>query len=313
MDAECLVTFNGQTVANTVWGFATLGIRNGPLMDALARRAMDAECLETFNDQEVTNTAWGFATLGITNKPLLDALITKTDFLASFSAQNLTTTAWAMAASDASSDTLLCTLLPKLEHQVANMGPRELSQIHQVMYDIELCPGDFPSALAAIPATLRVESQGAFALAARDTYTSKLQKEVARVLRSIGVVFEEEVILADAGYYTADIACLHDRLLFEVDGPFHFAEDALGQAWVPNGATMMKRRHLRASGYRLVSLPFFEWDREPEKAVYLHGKLCAMGINGLKSDPVAKANGSGSESASDWQTTTRKTKQCKKT
>jgi hypothetical protein len=119
---------------------------------------------------------------------------------------------------------------------------------------------------------------------------------------------------------SSDLACLCERLLIEVDGPSHFVKD--GQGWVPNGATRMKRRHLSASGYRLVSVPFFEWNEEMDKAAYLRSKLYTKPGKGWKRDqqqrdasatqriPVAPAS---SESASHWQTMTRKTKQYKKT
>ena len=40
----------------------------------------------------------------------------------------------------------------------------------------------------------------------------------------------------------------------EVDGPSHF----VGRA--PSGATALKRRQLRAAGWALLSVPYWEWD-----------------------------------------------------
>ena len=47
-------------------------------------------------------------------------------------------------------------------------------------------------------------------------------------------------------------------MAIEVDGPSHFlGADGRGP---PNGHTLLKRRLLRAAGWRLVSVPFYEWN-----------------------------------------------------
>ena len=46
----------------------------------------------------------------------------------------------------------------------------------------------------------------------------------------------------------------------EVDGPSHFLEPDDRGHRPANGPTLLKRRLLRAAGWRLVSVPFYEWD-----------------------------------------------------
>ena len=41
-----------------VRGFATLGVNNGDLMAAMARRILQEDFLATFNAQEIANTVW---------------------------------------------------------------------------------------------------------------------------------------------------------------------------------------------------------------------------------------------------------------
>ena len=56
----------------------------------------------------------------------------------------------------------------------------------------------------------------------------------------------------------------------EVDGPSHF----FGQQ--PSGATMLKRRQLRAAGWALLAVPHWEWNALRGKAAkqeYLRRKL----------------------------------------
>ena len=70
--------------------------------------------------------------------------------------------------------------------------------------------------------------------------------------------FEEEIIEQQTGY-SLDLALRSSRIAVEVDGPSHFLRDVHGVYW-PNGSTRLKQRLLRAAGWRLVSVPFFEWD-----------------------------------------------------
>jgi hypothetical protein len=56
-----------------------------------------------------------------------------------------------------------------------------------------------------------------------------------------------------------DILLPESRIALEVDGPAHF----LRNTGHPMGHTIMKQRILELLGYRVVSIPHFEWDRIP--------------------------------------------------
>ncbi len=45
------------------------------------------------------------------------------------------------------------------------------------------------------------------------------------------------------------------RIAVEVDGPFHYAINAVK----PLGHTIGRRRILRAGGWRVVSIPYYDW------------------------------------------------------
>ena len=45
------------------------------------------------------------------------------------------------------------------------------------------------------------------------------------------------------------------RIAVEVDGPFHYALNTMRAL----GPTIGRRRILRAAGWRVVSIPFYEW------------------------------------------------------
>ena len=60
----------------------------------------------------------------------------------------------------------------------------------------------------------------------------------------------------------------------EVDGPSHF----VGRT--PTGATALKRRQLRAAGWALLSVPYWEWNAlgsKTAKQEYLQGALEGLG------------------------------------
>ena len=96
-----------------------------------------------------------------------------------------------------------------------------------------------------------------FTEASQRAAPSRLQRSVAAVLRQMNVKFVEEVVLSDAGGYSADILLQKRRVVVEVDGPSHFVQGPGGFA--ASGATLLKRRQLQCFGYDVVSVPFWEW------------------------------------------------------
>ena len=62
------------------------------------------------------------------------------------------------------------------------------------------------------------------------------------------------------------------NLVIEVEGPLHNAINSR----VPLGATVFKHRLLKAMGKNLVTIPYWEWNRESnsqEKTDYLKTKI----------------------------------------
>ena len=77
------------------------------------------------------------------------------------------------------------------------------------------------------------------------------------MLVELGHEVREEV-RTDEGYSLDVVVQVADcEVAIEVDGPSHF----VGRSHTPTGATMLKRRQLRAAGWRLLPVPYFEWDR----------------------------------------------------
>ena len=88
---------------------------------------------------------------------------------------------------------------------------------------------------------------------------SGLQRSVAAALAAVQHGFEEEHLEPRTGY-SLDLALPSSRVAVEVDGPSHFLLPDGRGVRKPNGSTLLKRRLLAAAGWRVISVPFYEWD-----------------------------------------------------
>lgn len=85
--------------------------------------------------------------------------------------------------------------------------------------------------------------------------TSRLQADVGDHLEQ---PYASEHILPQG--YSLDWARPEEKIAIEVDGPWHFMRMHTGEH-VPTGATILKLRQLRALGWLVVSVPYYEWRR----------------------------------------------------
>lgn len=84
---------------------------------------------------------------------------------------------------------------------------------------------------------------------------------MSRQLRALGIANENEVTLC--GTYTVDILVhasysgpsASKGIVIELDGPSHYEHYQLA----PLGPTLMKKRHLQAAGYTVLTLPYWKW------------------------------------------------------
>ena len=98
------------------------------------------------------------------------------------------------------------------------------------------------------------------------------------MFESLGATVQQEVVLEEGYSLDLVIDWRCERLAIEVDGPSHFARRK------PTGATLLKRRQLKHLGWRLVSVPYWEWDERKhlnqstahqQRAAYLSTLLCS--------------------------------------
>jgi len=170
-----------------------------------------------------------------------------------FNPQNLANTAWAFAALDAlpmESSLFDQHFARRCEALAHEFNVENLCQLHQwrLWYAGERgCSDALPGAalLARCAAAFR----------ALEVAPTRTQREVAGTLTSLGLPVQEDVVL-DEGYSLSLVVDDGGEQLvaIEVDGPRHFVGHE------PTGATLLKRRQLKHLGWRLVSVPYWEWD-----------------------------------------------------
>ena len=247
--------FAPQAFSNTAWAYATAGHTAPALLDAIALGA--AARLRDFNEQELSNTAWAYATAGHAAPALLDAVAKEAAQrgLREFKPQALSNTAWAFAVADRPAPALFGGDA-FVQRCAAERGfvPEALRQLHQW----QLWQEERGAAWPPLPPELAQRCRAAFCQ--EEGVPSRLQRDVAASLRALGLAPREEVRTPQG--YSLDAVVSHGgrEVAVEVDGPSHF----LGRT--PTGTTALKRRQLRAAGWALLPVPYWEWDALGSKA-----------------------------------------------
>ena len=194
------------------------------------------------------------------------------DKLAGFNSQNLANMVWAYATADYCHQALLAqclrTVSASLAQDPSGWSSEHHSQLHQWQLWLSLERGE-DGQQYLLPDSQRQLCRDA--MVANLARPSGLQRSVAAALTSVQHGFEEEYLEPLTGY-SLDLAIPSTRIAIEVDGPFHFLLPDGRGVRRPNGPTLLKRRLLAAAGWRVISVPFFEWDALPtasERQTYL--------------------------------------------
>ena len=268
---------NSQNVVNTLWAFATMGLRTGgQLMGQLGRRT---EVISgDFNSQDVANTLWAFATMG--TKPgegMMGQLERRADAISGeFNSQEVANTLWSMCFFCTLSSDMDCGFLAflvsvasRLDFQFfVGLNMQQLCQVHQffIACDMEESLGlRLPARIYALKGDLGPDCKAAFLAAPAQPSAS--QQQVSDALRGMGLSVEDEFRCPKSGY-SIDMRVQDNRpqgtstsgdfgvgCALEFDGSSHFLA-----CKTPTGATLIKRRHLELLGYNLVSVTYWEWD-----------------------------------------------------
>ena len=251
-----LGNFDEHLLSITAWAFATADHEAPELFEAISAESM-RRGLSDFHEQNLSNTAWAFATVGHATPELYDAIsaeVVRRGF-GGFNEQQLSNTAWSFAVSNPSSaDKLFGTssFTTQCAHLETSFSRSALRQLHQWSLWRDERRAPWPGLHESLLLACRV------ALTSHEVCPSQLQSDVVRKIRSRGFNVEEEHRCEASGYSIDALVTLKDdsKIAVEVDGPSHF----IGQSHQPTGATLLKRRQLRYFGWRLKSLPYWEWN-----------------------------------------------------
>ena len=222
-----------QNIANIAFAYANLGIGNN--FEFFIALSSDSKCIEGGDNQNIYNVLWSFAFLGLVSNSSYRAFIYSL---------------WKIAIS-----------LP-----ASSFTKEGLLQIRQFYTSVMVEGGGLqlndipPSILSKI---ITIDSI---------ILDSKAYDKVSLLLTEMGWEHKNEVspfigndktdIFSSGGdhFMAIDIANVKDRIAIEVDGPFHFL--GFGNSGrVVNGRTKMKTRLLKNLGWRVVRIPWFEWQR----------------------------------------------------
>ena len=259
-----LPQFSPQGLANTVWAYGSVGHPSLALLDAVADRVLHR--VDDFNMQNLANTAWAYASLGHTPPAMFDAMAAAALSRLPEPEQNplhLAIIAWAYAAADAPAEHLFGG--PHFVNACVALEGRytddHLCQLHQ--WQLWLDESSERASWPRLPQALSEACSAAFSRPEHDGNPSRRQRQVAAAFVELGLEIQEEVRTPQG--YSLDVVVQFGKevIAVEVDGPSHFVTK---DRW-PTGATRLKRRQLRNSGWLLLQVPYYEWmefDGQPE-------------------------------------------------
>lgn len=253
--------FGSHDVSQYAAALATARYDDCGTLDALVGAAC-ARDLARWRPRELAGTAWACARLdsghaAFVHRAAAEALARG---LHGFNAQEASNLAWSCAVVAPRREGALVAAAVRAVEAVGDASGRNLRQLHQASRACGLPPSQ------ALQAAWEREK-------AREKQPSARHRAISDTLSLMKVPHDNEA------EHDIDVRVRVDAsapLALEVDGPSHFCCGPESRR--PLGHTVLKRRLLRRAGYRVVSVPYYEWDRIPfwasmEKQRYLQRRL----------------------------------------
>jgi RAP domain len=157
----------------------------------------------------------------------------------------------------------------------------------QAAMDLSQTPSDLSLPYNFPEEWIHVESLGS--ISNLDLNTSKLHLSVSKSLKEIGFSHVVEYTISmkeladiyairvppkDYQFFSIDIANIEKKIAIEVDGPSHYmlcidSESILRSRnghqvqykYEPNGATVLKQCLLTSMGWKVLNVPYWEWEK----------------------------------------------------
>lgn len=155
-----------------------------------------------------------------------------------------------------------------------------LAQINQFLVSVDVEPRTTPLSSAAAKVLevfkLSLEANCRKAYAYQDARRSSFKRSIASTLRDLEIRHQESIVDKNSGY-CVDILCTDHGTCIAIqgDGPSQY----LGAGRRASGAARLKNRHLVLMGYKVVSVPYWEWNAlngREEKEEYMLGRLAQV-------------------------------------
>ena len=282
--------FNSQEISNLTWSFATLYIRNKELFELLAEETKYK--IKNFNSQDIANLAWSFATLNVIDKELFGLLTEETKYrIKDFNAQDISNLAWSFAILNMKNIELFDILAKESIFKIKDFNYQEIANLawsFAILDDrntellellIKTYKGHNLQQLRQLQQVYlhckyELRSDRLINLFSRfdfneiknnDIYSSSFHLDCVLHLQLLKIDHQNEINVE--GLY-CDIYLPDQNIIIEVNGPTHYTHLDVE----PLGRTVFKTRILRAMGYTVKTIPWWDWDdmdNSEEKKSYL--------------------------------------------
>jgi len=256
--------FKPSDIASFLWGCAKLGITAEPeaLKEFLDQISTKIAYLKS---EDVSSIMWTFATMGLDSQAELTSKLVKhaVTLVESFGPEEIVWFLWSLAALGQSSPEV------PLFMQTAStlwekMGPDQKGVLHQVFLS---CSHDERFKACCTAQTHEVVSTHGADCRSSFVDTAATEKEdllaaIERFVSETGQTIIKSAVDETSGY--SILAVIQDgsaskgcAVLFE--GRRSYIQLSSGVRLF-GGASQLRKRHLQSIGYRVVSVPYWEWD-----------------------------------------------------
>ena len=271
--AARLPEFSAKHLATIVSAFATAGLTEPQLFDVIGSLEAPRRMTE-FSLQDMANTGWAFATAGIQAPALFDAIAAQLSTVnEARNPQDMANLMWAFACIGWESSGLFLDLASSIAGSLADLDDSAQSLLYLAALYVQ---SEYPD-LASFPlaphlGTLRT------AYLRLEPPPGQLQADVSAALLQMGWPHTPAYVTSDG--IALDCAQVESQRAIEVHGPAHYLLDVASGTFVTSGYSRFTSRLLRALGWDVVDLAFFDWEElnPSERHQLLLDKLHCIGV-----------------------------------
>lgn len=256
--------FKYNELSTLAWSFAASNIKHQKLFDSIADSAIFK--MKGFFPAELAGLCWAFSALGIHHKEFFNKAAEVTiEKLPNFTLHELANSGWIFSVQSTFSETyeeVLVKILNKadtfseyteIEISEFNQSLLVLQKLYRVNIKGYLLPGKI---------------QHFFNSKKNDTpHTSNLHKKIHSCLE---VISERELKIEyfAEGFFLDILFSKKKKIAIEINGPTHYLSDGSKK-----GRDYLKTKILKSSGWKIIEIPYFEWNEAKNKYEYLDQKI----------------------------------------